>query len=73
MTSPFKFFAQFVAGRPRSALTALLIITMALGSGVSILGEPADNSVYLPSDSQVVEASDTLDAITTQITLTDPD
>ena len=53
-------FAAAVAGRPRIALTVLLVITLGLAAGSGLLADQADNSVFLPDDSDVALATTTL-------------
>ncbi len=60
MAGPFTRFSGLIAGRPRTALAALIIVTIALASGVSMLGPQAGNEVFLPNDSEVADASNTL-------------
>ncbi|MDJ0768980.1 MAG: efflux RND transporter permease subunit [Ilumatobacter sp.] len=60
MSAVFDRIAGLVIDRPRAALIGLGIITVALASGMLVLGEQADNTVFLPDDSDVAEAADTL-------------
>ena len=60
MSRVFSAFAEMVTARPRAALGALAIATIALGAGMGILGEQADNTVFLPDDSEVAVAADQL-------------
>jgi uncharacterized protein len=55
-------FAAAVAGRPRVALLVLLIVTLGLAAGSGLLTEQADNSVFLPDNSDVAVALETLSA-----------
>ncbi len=63
MSRLFTAFAGVVTTRPRIALAVLAIVAIALGSGTSILGEQADNTVFLPDDSEVAEATDKLSVL----------
>jgi predicted RND superfamily exporter protein len=60
MSKVFEAFAGMVTARPRLALAALAVLAIALGSGMGIVGEQADNTVFLPGDSEVAQASDSL-------------
>lgn len=60
MSRLFAAFTGIVTTRPRIALSALAILAVALGSGMGILGEQADNTVFLPDDSEVAEAANQL-------------
>lgn len=60
MTRLFAAFAGLVTSRPRAALGVLAVLTIGLGSGMGILGEQADSTVFLPADSEVAQASDQL-------------
>ena len=60
MSKVFEAFAEMVTARPRLALAALAFFAIALGSGMGIVGEQADNTVFLPGDSEVAQASDSL-------------
>ena len=57
MSRVFSAFAEIVTARPRAALGALAVATVALGAGMGILGEQADNTVFLPDDSEVAIAA----------------
>jgi predicted RND superfamily exporter protein len=57
MSRPFTFFAGSVTTRPRIALGVLAVVAITLGSGMAILGEQADNTVFLPDDSDVAQAT----------------
>jgi len=50
----------WIVERPRIALGALLAVTAGLISGMSLVGPPADSTVFLPDDSGVAVASQTL-------------
>ena len=52
--------AGVVAGHPRAALGFLLALSIGLGAGSTLLPEQADNSVFLPDDSDVSAALATL-------------
>ncbi len=52
-----------VTVRPLATLLALLVVTIALGAGVTRLAPQADNTVFLPEDSDVTLASETIDAL----------
>ncbi len=52
--------ARIVAGHPKSALLALLIVTAGLASGTLLLGPQANSSVFLPNGSEVARASSVL-------------
>ncbi|MBT8213966.1 MAG: MMPL family transporter, partial [Acidimicrobiia bacterium] len=56
----FDGFASAVAGRPRIALAILFIVTVGLAAGSGLLADQADNSVFLPDDSDVALATATL-------------
>ncbi|MEM9563334.1 MAG: hypothetical protein AAGA93_11985, partial [Actinomycetota bacterium] len=60
MSRLFTAFADGVTARPRLALGILAVVAIAIGSGMGILGEQADNAVFLPDDSEVARASDQL-------------
>lgn len=60
MNKLFDRFAAAIANRPRFALGALLVITLGLAAGFGLLTEQADNSVFLPDDSDVAIAVATL-------------
>ena len=51
-----------VTVRPLVTLMVLLAVTIALGAGITRLAPQADNSVFLPEDSRVATASETIDA-----------
>ncbi len=60
MSRLFTAFARGVTARPRLALATLAVVAVALGSGLAILGEQADNTVFLPDDSEVALAGEQL-------------
>ncbi len=60
MSRLFAAFAGVVTTRPRAALGVLAVIALGVGSGMNLLGEQADNTVFLPADSEVAEAGDEL-------------
>ncbi|MEM7339913.1 MAG: MMPL family transporter [Actinomycetota bacterium] len=60
MSRVFAAFAGLVTTRPRAALGVLALVVVGLASGMGILGEQADNTVFLPEDSDVAQASDQL-------------
>ena len=49
--------------RPVMTLVALLVITVVLGAGITQMADPADNTVFLPEDSDVTEATDTIETL----------
>ena len=57
MSRLFAAFAGLVTRRPGIALGVLAVVALALGSGMGILGEQADNTVFLPDDSEVAGAT----------------
>lgn len=60
MTTLLDSFAAAITARPRTVLAALLAITLGLAVGSGLLTEQADNSVFLPDDSDVATATATL-------------
>ena len=50
-----------VTVKPLVTLIVLLAVTIALGAGITRLAPQADSSVFLPEDSRVAAASDTID------------
>ena len=52
-----------VTVRPIVTLLVLLAVTVALGAGVTRMAPQADNSVFLPEDSRVAAATDTIDEL----------
>ncbi|MEM1332169.1 MAG: MMPL family transporter [Actinomycetota bacterium] len=52
--------AALITGHPRRALAVLAVVVIAISSGTAILPEQADNSVFLPPDSDVANAEATL-------------
>lgn len=62
MSSTHRFgnTAGLVTSRPRVALIALGIITIVLLYGTTLLGPQAGNDAFLPADSDVAQAGDTL-------------
>ncbi len=52
-----------VTVRPVATLLVLLALTVALGAGITRLAPQADNTVFLPEDSDVTLASETIDAL----------
>ena len=60
MNRLFDAFATAVAKRPRVALIVLGVIALLLASGSGVLQEQADNTVFLPDDSDVAAASELL-------------
>ncbi|MCY3881899.1 MAG: MMPL family transporter [Chloroflexi bacterium] len=52
-----------VTVRPLATLLALAALTVALGAGMTRLAPQADNSVFLPADSEVTAAGDTIEAL----------
>ena len=60
MSSMFDRFAGAVTGRPATALVALGVVTIGLSAGVPLLADQADNSAFLPDDSDVSVATETL-------------
>ena len=52
-----------VTAKPAATLVVLLVATIGLGSGVTRLAPQADTTVFLPEDSEVAAASDTIDAL----------
>ncbi len=55
-------FATAITGRPLTALAVLLVISVGLAVGSGLLTEQAGNSVFLPDDSDVADATATLSA-----------
>ena len=49
--------------RPVMTLVALLVITVVLGAGITQMADPADNTVFLPEDSDVTQATDTIETL----------
>ena len=47
--------------RPVMTLVALLVITVVLGAGITQMADPADNTVFLPEDSDVTIATETIE------------
>ncbi len=60
MSKVFSVFAGAITNHPRTALAGLLVVSIGLGSGSIILGDQADSSVFLPEDSEVAQAAETL-------------
>jgi uncharacterized protein len=60
MTKLFDRFASAVTSRPRTALAVLLVTTLGLAAGSGLLTPQADNSVFLPDESDVAVATATL-------------
>ncbi|MEO1063376.1 MAG: MMPL family transporter [Actinomycetota bacterium] len=52
--------AQLIAHRPRTALSVLAVALVVLATGVALLDEQADDSAFLPPDSDVALADDAL-------------
>ncbi|MEM8925507.1 MAG: MMPL family transporter [Actinomycetota bacterium] len=63
MSKLFAAFAAMATTRPRSALAVLTVAAVGLASGMALRAEQADNTVFLPSDSEVALASDQLSAL----------
>ncbi len=60
MTARFTTTAGLVTNRPRTALLTLAVLTGVLLYGTTLLGPQAGNEAFLPGDSDVAEASETL-------------
>ncbi len=60
MSGLFTAFAERVTTRPRVALAVLAVVAVSLASGMGIRGEQADNTVFLPDDSEVAQATEQL-------------
>jgi predicted RND superfamily exporter protein len=60
MNKLFDSIASFVTRRPGVALGVLAVMTAVLVSGLSMRVPQAGSDVFLPADSEVAEASDTL-------------
>ena len=52
-----------VTVKPAVTLIVLLAVTIALGAGITQMAPQADNSVFLPDDSKVSAATDTIDTM----------
>ncbi len=63
MSSLFERIAGAITGNPRRALAVLAVLTLGLAAGNAILPEQADQSVFLPPDSEVAIANETLDSV----------
>jgi len=51
-----------VTAKPRVTLLALLVATVAIGAGVTRMAPAAENTAFLPDDSAVAQATETIDA-----------
>ena len=60
MKTVFESLARVVTSHPRRALLTLAAITAVLLYGSTLLGPQAGNEAFLPGDSDVAEATDTL-------------
>ncbi len=60
MQTAFRTFANSVTSRPRTSLMVLGVITAVFLFGTTMLGPQAGNEAFLPADSAVAAASDTL-------------
>ncbi|MEL6893287.1 MAG: MMPL family transporter [Actinomycetota bacterium] len=60
MKRVFDAFASAVTSRPAGALIILAVVTAVLVFGSTLLGPQAGNDAFLPSDSDVAAAGDTL-------------
>ncbi len=63
MTRVLDGLSWLVTVRPVATLLVLLAVTIALGAGVTRLAPQADNTVFLPEDSDVTIATETIDAL----------
>lgn len=61
MTNLLDRFAAVVTRRPATALTVLFVVTVGLATGIGALADQADNSAFLPDDSDVAAATATLE------------
>ena len=55
--------SRLVTAKPAATLVVLLAATIGLGSGMTRLAPQADTTVFLPEDSEVAAASDTIDTL----------
>ena len=60
MKKIFDSIARLVVSRPKLALLSLAVVTAILAFGTTLLGPQAGNDAFLPGDSDVAAASDTL-------------
>ena len=60
MSKLFGSIAGVVTRRPALSLGLLTVVTAVLLGGMSLLAPQAGNEVFLPADSEVAAASDTL-------------
>ena len=60
MSKLFASLANVVTRRPGAALGLLAVVTAVLFAGIGMRVDQAGNDVFLPGDSDVAEASDTL-------------
>ncbi len=60
MKKLFYTFADLVTGRPRLALAGLALVTAALLFSMTLVGPQAGNEAFLPNDSEVAAANETL-------------
>ncbi len=63
MTKTLDVLSGLVTARPIVTLLVLLALTVALGVGITRLAPQADNSVFLPEDSRVAAATETIDEL----------
>ena len=55
--------SRVVTARPLITIIVLAVVTLGLGSGVTRLAPQADNTIFLPTDSEVAAATDTIDTL----------
>ena len=63
MSKVLDVLSSLVTARPILTLIVLLVVTIALGAGFTRLAPQADNSVFLPDDSDVAAASETIETL----------
>ncbi len=63
MTRLLDLLSHLVTARPVITLVVLLAVTVALGAGVTRLAPQAENTVFLPEDSRVATATETIDVL----------
>ena len=61
MSKVLDVLSSLVTARPILTLIVLIAVTVAMGAGVTMLAPQADNSVFLPDDSDVAQASETIE------------
>lgn len=60
MPRPLDRFTSTVARRPGAALAGIVVLTLALAAGTTILPDPAGDEVFLPPDSEVAQAREVM-------------